>query len=108
MNGSNDMDSSAGALGSGSPRVLQPLRRLWISWLLGAAVLAAVVAVALHRSEAEAFARLLEQVEPGWFALAVVLQALTYLAQGQLYRRVARAGGADLPLLRACKLGLIL
>ena len=85
-----------------------PSRRLlWSSWLLGAAALAGVVAVALHLSEAEAFARLLRRVEAGWFALALFLQALTYLAQGQIYRLVARAGRASLSLARACRLGLV-
>jgi len=80
---------------------------LWMSWLLGAAALAGVVAMALHFSDAEAFARLLEKVEPGWFALAIVLQLLTYLLQGQIYRLVTSAGHASLPLWTACKLGLL-
>lgn len=80
---------------------------LWGSWLLGAAALAGVVVVALHLSEAEAFGQLLHQVEPRWFALALLLQALTYLAQGQIYRLVAHAGQAELPLLHACQLGLV-
>jgi Mg2+-importing ATPase len=80
---------------------------LWGSWLLGAAALAGVVVVALHLSEAAAFGQLLHQVAPSWFALALLLQALTYLAQGQIYRLVAHAGQAELPLLHACQLGLV-
>ncbi|ACO76509.1 cation-translocating P-type ATPase [Azotobacter vinelandii CA] len=101
MSASNDMDSSAGVFDGGARRLL------WTSWLIGAAALAALVAVVLHRAEAEAFARLIERAEPGWFVLALALQALTYLAQGQLYRRVARAGQVRLPLLDACRLGLM-
>ncbi len=104
MPSSDIMDASAGVFGQGSRH---PQRLLWVSWLFGAATLAAVVAVALHLTEAESFARLLGQVEPRWFVLALVLQALTYLAQGQIYRSVAHAGQARLPLLRACKLGLM-
>lgn len=104
MPGSEITDTSA----TGDPRgPRHPQRLLWISWLLGAATLAAVVAVALHLTEARAFARLLGQTEPGWCALALVLQALTYLAQGQIYRSVAHAGQASLSLLRACRLGLM-
>ena len=63
----------------------------WVSWLLGAAVLAAVVIASRHFSEARDFARLVERAEPWWIAVAVVLQAGTYLAQGQVYRLVARS-----------------
>lgn len=80
---------------------------LWSSWFLGAASLAGVVAMALHFSDAEGFARLLEKVEPGWFALAVLLQLLTYLLQGQIYTLVTKAGHSSLLLLTACKLGLL-
>lgn len=80
---------------------------VWGSWLLGAASLAGVVAMALHYSEAQGFARLLAQVEPGWLALAMLLQLLTYLLQGQIYRQVTHAGHIRLPLLTACKLGLL-
>jgi hypothetical protein len=48
-----DARKAAGPRGHRSPWLL------WGSWLFGAAALAAVVAVALHLSEAEQFARLL-------------------------------------------------
>lgn len=89
-----------------APAVRSP-RLLWLSWLLGAAALAAVVAVALHLSEAGDLARLLQEVQPAWFVLALLLQALTYLAQGQIYRLVVHAGGAALTLGSACRLGLV-
>ena len=92
---------------AGSWQALHSPWLLWGSWLLGAAALAGVVVVALHLSEAEAFGQLLQQVEPSWFALALLLQGLTYLAQGQIYRLVAHAGQAELPLLHACRLGLV-
>lgn len=96
-----DARKAAGPRGHRSPWLL------WGSWLFGAAALAAVVAVALHLSEAEQFARLLRQVEPGWFVLVLLLQALTYLFQGLIYRRVVHAGQACLPLWAACRLGLL-
>lgn len=89
------------------PPLVRSQRLLWLSWLLGAAALAAVVAIALHLSEADELAQLLHQVQPGWFALALLLQALTYLAQGQIYRLVVHAGGAVLTLHSACRLGLV-
>ncbi|MBV2132220.1 flippase-like domain-containing protein [Pseudomonas sp. MAP12] len=89
------------------PHTVRPPRLLWLSWLLGAAALAAVVAVALHLSEARDLKRLLQEAQPAWFALALLLQALTYLAQGQIYRQVVHAGGAILTLRSACRLGLV-
>lgn len=78
------------------PRVTSSL--LWVSWLVGTAMLAAVIAVALHLSDVEAFGTLLERAEPLWLIVAIVLQALTYLAQGQVFRGVLKAGHAQLSL----------
>ncbi|WP_065759525.1 lysylphosphatidylglycerol synthase transmembrane domain-containing protein [Pseudomonas defluvii] len=80
---------------------------LWSSWLLGAASLAGVVAVALHFSEAQSLLQLSQQVQPGWFVLALALQAMTYMVQGQIYRRITRTGHARLSLMKACRLGLL-
>ena len=71
---------------------------VWFSWLLGAAVLGALVAGVLQLSDASHFELLLSQAEPGWLLLAIALQGLTYIAQGQLYRMVLKASGATLPL----------
>ena len=81
-----------------------PLR--WIPWVLGIALVGAVMAAALHFSEAQAFVRLAEQVKPGWFLLALLLQAGTYLAQGEIWRIVGRAARQPLPLLAAYELSL--
>ena len=79
----------------------------WIPWLFGAALVAAVIVGAYHFSEAREFARLTEQAEPWWFLLALMLQAGTYLAQGQVYRVVARKSGASLNLGAAARLSLM-
>jgi len=68
-----------------------------VSWLLGAALLGAVVAVALHFSEGREFAHLLERAEPSWLVLAVLLQAATYLAQSEVFQVAPRAAGFPLP-----------
>jgi len=67
-----------------------------LSWLLGAALLAAVVVAAVHYTDQRAFFRLLRDAEPWWVAVAVLLQATTYLAQGGIWRRVASACGYPL------------
>jgi Mg2+-importing ATPase len=78
----------------------------WISWLLGAALLAAVIGGALHFSEERAFVRLAEQAKPWWLAVAIVLQAGTYVAQGGIWRRVAHACGYALSRRTAFELSL--
>src|SRR5581483_11153314 len=65
----------------------------WISWVLGVALLAAVIAGALRFSEERAFVRLAEHATPWWLAVAVALQAGTYAAQGAIWRRVAALSG---------------
>ncbi len=55
-------------------------RIAWWPWLIGGALLAAVIAAAVGLAEEREFARLLEHAEPSWIAVALVLQAATYLA----------------------------
>jgi uncharacterized membrane protein YbhN (UPF0104 family) len=81
-------------------------RARWLSWGLGAAMLAAVVAAALHFSEEQAFVRLVERAEPWWLAVAGLLQAGTYLAQGGVWRRVGDATGSPLSRKAAFELSL--
>lgn len=68
----------------------------WLAWVLGAAVLTAVVIAALHWSEEQEFARLVKQAKPGWLAVALVLQAATYLAQAEVFRGVPLRAGLSL------------
>ncbi|WP_242346353.1 lysylphosphatidylglycerol synthase transmembrane domain-containing protein [Anaeromyxobacter terrae] len=81
-----------------------PLR--WLSWLVGIAVVAAVIGAALHFSEERELVRLAEDARPGWLLVAALLQAGTYLAQGEIWRLVLRAAHAPLPLATAFKLSL--
>ena len=78
----------------------------WLSWLLGAALLAAVIAAALHFSEERAFVRLAQQAAPWWLAVAGLLQAATYVAQGGIWRLVGEATGAPLSRRTAFELSL--
>lgn len=83
------------------------MKMVWLSWLLGIALLVLVIAAALHFSEAEAFAQLLGKARPGWLLAALALQALTYLAQAQIWRSVTAAAGSTLPLAAAYRLSLL-
>ncbi len=52
-------------------------------------------------SEAQEFAQLAERAHPRWLALAVLLQAATYLAEGEIWRAVVRAGHSAISVPRA-------
>src|SRR6476620_7610021 len=79
----------------------------WLSGLIGVALLAAVVAVALHASDAEAFARLIERAQPAWLAAALGLQMATYLAGAEIWRCVTRAAGMPLRVGLAYRLSVV-
>jgi Mg2+-importing ATPase len=78
----------------------------WLSWLIGAALLAAVVLAARHFAEERAFSQILEQVEPAWLLAALALQAATYLAQAGIWLTVLHRTGARVPFAYACGLSL--
>ena len=78
----------------------------WVQWLFGLALLAGVITVVLHRSEADAFVAVARRARPWWLLLAMVLQAGTYLAQAQVWREVVRASRLRLRLREAFGLSL--
>jgi len=78
----------------------------WLPWLVGIAVLAAVVAAAMHFAEERAFLRLLGQIDGAWLLAAVALQALTYLAQAATWLTVLRRSGAPVSVGYATALSL--
>ena len=78
----------------------------WLSWMLGAAILVAVVVAALHVAEGRELIDVAARAKPWWLVLAVCLQGTTYLAQGEIFRRVPRAAGYRLPLTAAYELSL--
>jgi Mg2+-importing ATPase len=75
---------------------IRDLRRAarWLSWIVGAAVLAGVVVAALRSSEERQLYRLTREARPAWLGAALLLQAGTYLFQGEIWRLVARTAGA--------------
>ena len=78
----------------------------WFSWIFGFAVLAAVIIAVLHFSEERELVRITENAQPWWLAIAILLQAGTYLAQGETWRVVTRAAKFSVPLSAAFKLSL--
>jgi Mg2+-importing ATPase len=79
----------------------------WLSWILGAAILVAVVAAAVHFSEGREFIAVAKGAKPWWFMLAACLQGATYLAQGEIFRGAPRASGHRLPLRAVYELSLV-
>lgn len=78
----------------------------WLSWIFGFAMLTAVILVALHFSEEREFLRIAERAQAWWLAIAIILQAGTYLAQGEIWRMVTRAAAVAVPLSVTFKLSL--
>lgn len=66
----------------------------------------AVVAVALHVTDLHEFIALTRRARPRWLFAALLLQAATYLAQGEVWREVARVANVRLSLARAFVLSL--
>ncbi|MBL8202337.1 MAG: flippase-like domain-containing protein [Chromatiales bacterium] len=87
-------------------RTAAPSTTDWVAWLIGAAVLAAVVTAALHLAEEESLLHLLAAMNPAWLGAALLLQATTYLLQGQVWRQTLRAGGHSVTMAGACRLSL--
>jgi Mg2+-importing ATPase len=69
-------------------------------------MLAAVIIAALHFSEERELVRIAQRAQPWWLGIAIVLQAGTYLAQGETWRVVTRAAGVAVPSTVAFKLSL--
>lgn len=69
----------------------------WLPWVIGSALLLAVVIAASRLAEEQEFVRIVEQAEPGWLVVAVLLQAGTYLAQAEVFRAVPMSSRIALP-----------
>jgi uncharacterized protein (TIRG00374 family) len=78
----------------------------WLTWLVGLAILAAVVLVVRHVEEGQALFRLSRRASPYWLLAAVALQAATYPCQSQVWRVVLRAAGSPPGLWASCQLTL--
>ncbi len=94
-----------------TPRALAPRRgrarsALWARWAASLLLLGGVVLVVGHRAEPRQIARLLAEAQLGWLAVAVPLQALTYVCAAEIWRRVLQRAGSPLPLARLLPLGL--
>lgn len=78
----------------------------WLSWIVGAAMLAVVIAAVLHVSEGREVLALARHAQPWWVVLALGLQAATCVAQGEVFRLAPRAARSRIPLAAAYELSL--
>jgi uncharacterized protein (TIRG00374 family) len=62
----------------------------WLPWVFGSAILIGVVIVGIHFSETKDLVRLVQTSRPRWILVATILQVLTYLAQGEVFRAPVR------------------
>ena len=78
----------------------------WMPWLVGVAVLAAVIAASLHFSENRAFFDLLRHAKPLWLLLAAGFQAATYVVEGIVWRQISAAAGFKLRVGSVAKISI--
>jgi Mg2+-importing ATPase len=78
----------------------------WFSWIFGFAMLVAVILAGFHFSEEQELVRIAQRAQPWWLGIAIVLQAGTYLAQGEAWRVVTRIAGVAVPWTAAFRLSL--
>jgi Mg2+-importing ATPase len=69
-----------------------------LTWLLGLAILAALVLVVRHAAEERAFVELVRRAQPDWLLFAILLQAATYPFQAEVLDVVLRPAGVRLGL----------
>lgn len=72
--------------------------RVALTWAFGFGLVATVALVATHYAEGRDFARLVEQAQPAWLVLGVLLQAGTYLAEAGSFWVILRHAGARRPI----------
>ena len=72
-----------------------------VSWIVGAALLSAVILAALHFTDVRDVVDVLRSANPWWLLVALALQTATYVCEGEVWRIVSRAANVDLPLREA-------
>jgi len=77
-----------------------------LGWLVGGAVLVAVILVAFSVSEARVFSRLLTGADPRFLLPALLLQGGTYFSQAEIFGTAPRAAGFPVPRSRLLELSL--
>lgn len=100
-------DAAGGSRGNNlaSARARSAWRRA-APWISGLLTLAGVIVFALHLGTLEQFTRLALGVQPGWFLLALLAQAATYLSASLAWRQTLYKSGHPRPLSLLVPLGI--
>jgi Mg2+-importing ATPase len=96
------MDALVHAPGETTPSWI----RSHLAWLLGIAILVGVMLASADSARPREFVGLLERARPLWLLLALVLQATTYLSQGETWRVALSGAGVRVSIARTYKLSL--
>ncbi len=76
-------------------------------WAFAVLLLAALVVAVLHFDDLEQIATLALSARPEWLALAVLVQGVTYICAGSVWREALKKAGHQLPLASLATLGLV-
>ncbi len=109
MRSETPWETRTGAVRSGAADRRGPRagwRARWFTWLFGLAVLGAVVLAAMHVPEERQWVAHARHVRTRWIVAAALLQAATYLGQGQIWRTVMRAGHVAVSIATAYRLSV--
>jgi Mg2+-importing ATPase len=79
----------------------------WLPWVFGSAILIGVVVVAIHFTETQDLVRVAQTARPRWIILATLLQIMTYLAQGEVFRAPLRRTGHHIGATLVYELSLV-
>jgi uncharacterized protein (TIRG00374 family) len=79
----------------------------WLPWLFGSAILIGVIVIGVHFSETKDLVRVVQTSRPRWIIVATILQVLTYLAQGEVFRAPTRVSGHRIGAGLVYKLSLV-
>ena len=79
----------------------------WLPWVFGSAILIGVVIVGIHFSETKDLVRVVQTSRPRWILAATVLQLMTYLAQGEVFRAPVRVTKHHIGATLVYKLSLV-
>ncbi len=86
------------ALADGSTSATGARLWLWASWVLGAAIFAVVIAVALRNGKAREFTVALHHLRPEWALVAAGLQFSTYACDASIWKLVLTRVGYPVSL----------
>jgi uncharacterized membrane protein YbhN (UPF0104 family) len=78
----------------------------WRRWFFGLVLTAALAGAVLHFGDIKRFAELVQEAEPAWLALAVMLQLSTYISVASGWSAVLKHAGTPRPMPRLIRIAV--